>query len=118
MIMATALMGIVLSATANPGTPVGSACVSYDPDTPQSIIDCLEAECKVFKDAFKACNGDATCEAVARFNYGLAIAACYPSMAEAAPTTHEWATIWYADGKFGVAFDLWEVPEHATRFEF
>ena len=90
--------------------------------TPEQEV-CLRNACKTFRTDWFNCNGDASCQGQAILDYNTAIQNCSPvlslfTLAWPVSTQHEWATIWYADGKYGVAFDLWDVPTHAVRFGF
>jgi hypothetical protein len=90
------------------------ACLETPPGVDQDIADCLNQECKKYQIAVSKCATD-LCKQQARSQYLDDYAGCFVQKTN---NQHEWATIWYADGKYGVAFDLWDVPVHAVRYGF
>lgn len=111
-------VSLIAPSIAMASTPAGPPCVEIPPTAPPEVQQCLQNACKAYRVAVAACNGDSECITQAHTIYGMNVSSCWPVVLEAAPTTKEWATIWYADGTYGVAFDLWDVPEHAVTFEF
>ena len=88
-------------------------CRDTPPGASAELALCLATACKEYQIAVQNCPNTA-CINAAWTSYLAARNECLIQRT----TQHEWATIWYADGKFGVAFDLWDVPTHAVRFGF
>ena len=114
----TLFAGLIIgvSSVASFGQPSQPAppCLETPPGASNELTLCLALACKEYQVAVENCSSTA-CVNGAWIDYLLARNACFIQQTNA---QHEWATIWYADGKYGVAFELWDVPEHAVRFGF
>jgi hypothetical protein len=95
----------------NPQGPQGSPppCQLPPEDAPKEVKDCFDSACNAYLAAYAACNGNPICEISVQFQYALALGHC---------GTERWATIWYYEGTYGVAFEEREVPSGVTRFDF
>ncbi len=85
-------------------------CQSPPDDASKDMVVCMGNACKAYRDAWANCDSD-ECRTLAAFQYALALGQCGPAQ-------QGWATIWYFNGTYGVAFEPSAVPEGVVRFDF
>lgn len=91
--------------------PSGPPCQEPPSGSSKEVHDCFDAACDTFTEAWNGCS-DAECRTAALAQYLIDINVCVPTQQQ------PWATIWYFNGTYGVAFEPSAVPEGVVRFDY